>query len=84
MFSGNMREYYRWKARWEDLEQLGNPQGVETVREFHLLASLDEKVKRDLVLSSCGSADDVFRLLANKNRTAYLQGSPGTSPCQGQ
>ena len=32
------------------------------VRKFHLLGSLDDKVKRDLVLSSCGSANDVFRL----------------------
>ncbi|CAB1350483.1 unnamed protein product [Coregonus sp. 'balchen'] len=35
----------------------------KNVRKFHLLGSLDEKVKRDLVLSSCGSANDVFRLL---------------------
>lgn len=66
MFSGNMRDYYRWKAEWEDLQLLGNPHGLENVKKFHLLGSLDEKVKRDLVLSSCGSADDVFRLLDNK------------------
>ena len=66
IFSGKMRDYYRWKAEWEDLQQLGNPHGLENVRKFHLLGSLDEKVKRDLVLSSCGSADDVFRLLDNK------------------
>lgn len=66
MFAGNMRDYYRWKAEWEDLQRLGNPHGLENVRKFHLLGSLDEKVKRDLVLSSCGSANDVFRLLDNK------------------
>ncbi|CAL9690628.1 unnamed protein product [Knipowitschia caucasica] len=65
-FSGNMRDYYRWKAEWEDLQQLGNPHGLENVRKFHLLGSLDDRVKRDLVLSSCGSANDVFRLLDNK------------------
>lgn len=65
-FSGNMRDYYRWRAEWEDLQQLGNPHGLENVRKFHLLGSLDERVKRDLVLSSCGSANDVFRLLDNK------------------
>ena len=66
MFSGNMRDYYRWKAEWEDLQHLGNPHGLDNVKKFHLLGSLDEKVKRDLVLSSCGSAKDVFRLLDNK------------------
>lgn len=65
-FSGNMRDYYRWKAEWEDLQQLGNPHGLENIRKFHLIGSLDDKVKRDLVLSSCGSATDVFRLLDNK------------------
>lgn len=66
IFSGDMRDYYRWKAEWDDLQQLGNPHGLENVRKFHLLSSLDDKVKRDLVLSSCGSANDVFRLLDNE------------------
>lgn len=35
-------------------------------KKFHLLNSLHEKVKKDLVLSSCGSADDVLRLLNSK------------------
>lgn len=65
-FFGNMRDYYRWKAEWEDLQQLGNPHGLENIKKFHLIGSLDDKVKRDLVLSSCGSATDVFRLLDNK------------------
>lgn len=66
IFSGDMRNYYRWKAEWEDLQRLGNPHGLENVRKFHLLGSLDDKVKRDLVLSSCGSTADVFRVLDNK------------------
>lgn len=65
-FSGDMRDYYRWKTEWEDLQELGNPQGVECIKKFHLLNSLHEKVKKDLVLSSCGSADDMFRLLDSK------------------
>lgn len=68
MFSGNKRDYYRWKTEWEDLQCLGNPHGLENMRKFHLLGSLDGEVKRDLVLSSCGSADEVFRLLDNKYR----------------
>lgn len=43
MFTGNMRDYYRWKAEWEDLQHLGNPHGLENVKKFHLLGSLDEK-----------------------------------------
>lgn len=36
------------------------------MRKFHLLSSPSEMVKRDLFLSSCESADDVFRLLDSK------------------
>lgn len=61
-----MHDYYRWKAEWEELQRFGNPQGAECLRKFHLLTSLSEMVKKDLVLSSCGSADYVFRLLDNK------------------
>ena len=61
-----MRDYYCWKAEWEDLQRLGNPHGLENVKKFHLLGSLDDKVKRDLVVSSCGSAADVFRVLDNR------------------
>lgn len=33
---------------------------------FHLLSSLSEKVKRDLVLSSCATTDEMFRRLDNR------------------
>ncbi|XP_065152486.1 uncharacterized protein [Paramisgurnus dabryanus] len=65
-FSGDMTDYYRWKAEWEELEQLGNPQRTAGVTRFHLLASLSDKVKKDLVLSSCASADEMFRRLSNR------------------
>lgn len=39
-FSGDMRDYYRWKTEWEDLQELGNPQGAECIKKFHLLNSL--------------------------------------------
>ncbi len=61
-----MTDYYRWKAEWEELEQLGNPQRTAGVTRFHLLASLDDRVKKDLVLSSCASADEMFRRLDNR------------------
>lgn len=31
-FSGDIRDYYRWKTEWEDLQELGNPQGVECIK----------------------------------------------------
>ena len=65
-FMGDMTDYYRWKAEWEELEQLGNPQRTAGVTRFHLLASLSDRVKKDLVLSSCASADEMFRRLDNR------------------
>ena len=65
-FSGDMTDYYRWKAEWEELEQLGNPQRTAGVTRFHLLASLSDRAKKDLVLSSCASADEMFRRLDNR------------------
>ncbi|KAF1380216.1 hypothetical protein PFLUV_G00184520 [Perca fluviatilis] len=64
-FLGDITDYYRWKAEWEELEQLGNPQRTAGVTRFHLLASLSNRVKKDLVLSSCASADEMFRCLDN-------------------
>jgi len=39
---------------------------VECIKKFHLLYSFHEEVKKDLVLSRCGTADDMFRLLDRK------------------
>lgn len=57
-----MTDYYQWKA---ELEQLGNPQRTAGVTRFHRLSSLSDRVKKDLVLSSCSSADEMFRCLDN-------------------
>lgn len=43
VFSGDMTDYYRWKAEWAELELLGNPLRTAAVTRFHLLASLSEK-----------------------------------------
>lgn len=64
-FSGDMTDFYRWKAEWEELEQLGNPQRTAGVTRFHLLASLGDKVKKDLVLSSCATVHEMFSRLDN-------------------
>lgn len=65
IFSGDMTDYYRWKAEWAELEQLGNPMRTAGVTRFHLLASLSERVKKDLVLSSCSSPEEMFKRLDN-------------------
>lgn len=65
-FSGDITDYYRWKAEWEELERLGNPQRTAGVTRFHLLASLSDRVKKDLVLSSSATADEMFRHLDNR------------------
>ena len=36
-FSGDMRDYYRWKTEWEDLQDLGNPQGAECIKKVPLI-----------------------------------------------
>lgn len=66
VFSGDMTDYYRWKAEWVELEQLGNPMRTIGVTRFHLLASLSERVKKDLVLSSCSSPEEMFKRLDNR------------------
>lgn len=65
VFSGDMTQYHPWKTEWAELELLGNPLRTAGVTRFHLLASLSEKVKRHLVLSSCATADEIFRCLHN-------------------
>ena len=74
-FSGDITDYYRWRAEWGELEQLGNPQRTAGVTRFHLLASLSDKVKKDLVLSSCGSAEEMFQRLDNRygNKARIVQ-----------
>lgn len=66
IFSGNMTDYYQWKAEWTELETLGNPLRTAGVTRFHLLASLTEKVKRDLVLSSCVTVEEMVKRLDHR------------------
>ena len=50
----------------------GEPTGSQEVRKFQLLDSLDDKVIRDLHLSTYSTAIEVFRVLENHfgNQTA--------------
>ncbi|XP_049897103.1 uncharacterized protein LOC126388200 [Epinephelus moara] len=65
-FAGNQRDYYRWRKEWEALQKQGEPTGSKEVKKFQLLDSLDEKVARDLRLSSYSSSDEIFRVLENR------------------
>lgn len=65
-FDGNKRNFYLWKKEWEALQKQGEPTGSKEVRKFQLLDSLEEKVARDLRLSSYGTADEIFRVLENR------------------
>ena len=65
-FAGNRRGYHRWRQEWEALQRQGEPTGSKEVKKFQLLDSLDEKVARDLRLSTYSSSDEIFRILENR------------------
>ena len=62
-FTGDRRSYWRWKSNWGTLQALAEPTGSPECRLFHLLDSIVDAVKRELRLSHCRSADEVFRVL---------------------
>lgn len=65
-FAGNQWGYYRWRQEWEALQKQGEPTGSKEVKKFQLLDSLNEKVARDLCLSTYNSSDEIFRALENR------------------
>ncbi|XP_032434156.1 uncharacterized protein LOC116729604 [Xiphophorus hellerii] len=71
-FLGNKRDFYRWKRDWEALQKQGEPTGSQEVKKVQLLDSLDDKITRDLRLTSYSSAEDIFQVLENRygNQTA--------------
>ena len=71
-FTGVNRDFYRWKKDWEALQMQGEPTGSSEVKKVQLIDSLDDKVVRDLRLSTYGAAEDIFRVLGNRygNKTA--------------
>ena len=62
-FSGDRRSYWRWKSNWGTLQALAEPTGSPECRLFHLLDSIADAVKRELRLSHCRTAEEVFRVL---------------------
>lgn len=65
-FYGCKREFHRWKRDWESLQKQGEPTGSVEVKKMQLLDSIDEKISKDLHLSTYNTAQDMFRVLENR------------------
>ncbi|XP_039503109.1 uncharacterized protein LOC120459751 [Pimephales promelas] len=65
-FIGIRRNFHRWKRDWESLQKQGEPTGSVEVKKFQLLDSVDERICRDLSLTTYNSAEDIFRVLQNR------------------
>lgn len=65
-FTGFRRNFHRWRKDWERLQKQGEPTGSVEVKKFQLLDSVDERICRDLRLSTYNSAEDIFRVLQNR------------------
>ena len=65
-FSGNKRDFHRWRKDWEALQRQGEPTGSREVKKFQLFDSLDERITRDLRLTTYNTAEDVFPVLGNR------------------
>ncbi|KAJ0023822.1 hypothetical protein NQD34_003721 [Periophthalmus magnuspinnatus] len=60
-FLGSKCDFYHWKKDWEEQQE----QGAREVKKHQLLNSIDDRTVRDLRLSTCTSANDIFRVLHN-------------------
>lgn len=71
-FTGNKRDFHRWRKDWEALQRRGEPMGSREVKKVQLLDSLDDRITRDLHLTTYNTADDIFRVIENcyGNQTA--------------
>ncbi|XP_077457237.1 uncharacterized protein LOC144074602 [Stigmatopora argus] len=65
-FYGSRRDFHPWKKTWESLQKQGEPTGSTEARRFQLLESVDGRICRDLGLSTCQTAEDIFRMLENR------------------
>lgn len=65
-FSGDRRDYWRWKAEWESIQAQAEPTGSRECKKLHLLDSISESVKSELRLLRCRDADNIFRELENR------------------
>ncbi|XP_077467834.1 uncharacterized protein LOC144083693 [Stigmatopora argus] len=65
-FDGSRRDFHPWKKTWESLQKQGEPAGSKEARRLQLLESVDGRICRDLSLSTCQTAEDMFRILENR------------------
>ncbi|XP_077470803.1 uncharacterized protein LOC144085422 [Stigmatopora argus] len=65
-FYGSRRDFHPWKKTWESLQKQGEPTGSTEARRLQLLESVDGRICRDLGLSTCQTAEDIFRMLENR------------------
>lgn len=60
IFSGDKREYHRWRRDWENLQRQGEPSQAAEVKKIQLLNSVEERIKKDVRLSTYTAADEIF------------------------
>ena len=65
-FDGFKRNFHRWRKDWESLQRQGEPTGSGEAKKIQLLDSVDDKISRDLRLSTYNTAEDLFRVLENR------------------
>lgn len=65
-FNGCIRSFHRWRKDWESLQKQGEPTGSVEVKKMQLLESVEDKISRDLHLSTYSTAEDMFRVLENR------------------
>ncbi|KAJ0068903.1 hypothetical protein NL108_014013 [Boleophthalmus pectinirostris] len=58
-FPGMKCDFYLWKKDWEEQQE----QRARELKKHQLLSSIDDRTVRDLRLSACTSANDIFRVL---------------------
>lgn len=66
IFSGSKREYHQWRKDWESLQKQVKPSRSAEVKKIQLLESVDDKISKDLRLSTYATANDMFRVLENR------------------
>lgn len=82
-FTGFKRNFHRWRKDWESLQKQGEPTGSVEVKKFQLLDSVDERICRDLRLSTYNTAEDIFRVLQVWQQASNCFGNnlgPGEDP----
>lgn len=83
--SGCKRDFHHWRTDWESLQKQGEPIGSPDVKKIQLLDSVDDRIVKDLKLSTYSRADDLFRVLANRygNKLEIVEELENIPPVKG-